>query len=218
MRNYKASCSESPCVGMNRKICLSLFPHRPLPFHGLTFADGGWLLMQPQTFAGRYFSHASAEAGRKNGAWGEQLAVGGLKGTFQPGCVLLLAEREHRSPAVGGTGCKSTLPGTSSSVTHARIPAPALAEETTPVNHLHGEEVVAVGGNIKARSKRRRAKRSSPPFTSLASLSSQGFPGLWAQSCSTAGAGELRGQLMAEGGGGGAGQGKGGEQGRAKLL
>lgn len=29
MRNYKASRSESPCVGMNRKICLSLFPHPP---------------------------------------------------------------------------------------------------------------------------------------------------------------------------------------------
>lgn len=145
----------------------------------------------------------------KTGHGGSSRQAGGLQGTFQPGCVLLLAEREHRSPAIGGTGCKSTLPGTSSSVTHARIPAPALAEETTPVNHLHGEEVVAVGGNIKARSKRRRAKRSSPPpFTSLASFSSRGFPGLWAQSCSTAGAGELRGQLMAEGGGGGAGQGK----------
>lgn len=99
----------------------------------------------------------------KTGHGGSSRQAGGLQGTFQPGCVLLLAEREHRSPAIGGTGCKSTLPGTSSSVTHARIPAPALAEETTPVNHLHGEEVVAVGGNIKARSKRRRAKRSSPP-------------------------------------------------------
>lgn len=67
MRNYNASCSESPCVGMNRRICLSLFPHRPLPFHGLTFADGGWLLMHLQTFAERYFSHGSAKAGRKSG-------------------------------------------------------------------------------------------------------------------------------------------------------
>lgn len=112
----------------------------------------------------------------KTGHGGSSRQAGGLQGTFQPGCVLLLAEREHRSPAIGGTGCKSTLPGTSSSVTHARIPAPALAEETTPVNHLHGEEVVAVGGNIKARSKRRRAKRSSPPLHVPRQLFKPGLP------------------------------------------
>lgn len=72
MRNYKASCSESPCVGMNRKICLSLFPHRPLAFHGLTFADGGWLLMHLQTFTERCFSHGSAKAGRKRGKGGSR--------------------------------------------------------------------------------------------------------------------------------------------------
>lgn len=70
MRNYKASCSESPCVGMNRKICLSLFPHRPLSFHGLTFADGGWLLMHLQTFAERYFSHGSVKARSRSGVGG----------------------------------------------------------------------------------------------------------------------------------------------------
>lgn len=112
----------------------------------------------------------------KTGHGGSSWQGGGFQGTFQPGCVLLLAEREHRSPAIGGTGCKSTLPGTSSSVTHARIPAPALAEETTPVNHLHGEEVVAVGGNIKARSKRRRAKRSSPPLHVPRQLFKPGLP------------------------------------------
>lgn len=83
MRNYKASCSESPCVGMNRKICLSLFPHRPLSFHGLTFADGGWLLMQPQTFRREVFQPCLCRGWKeKRGTGGAAGRVGGSKGLF----------------------------------------------------------------------------------------------------------------------------------------
>lgn len=84
MRNYKASCSESPCVGMNRKICLSLFPHRPLPFHGLTFADGGWLLMHLQTFRREVFQPWLCQGWKEKR--GGRVAGRGFEGTFlQPG-------------------------------------------------------------------------------------------------------------------------------------
>lgn len=89
MRNYKASCSESPCVGMNRKICLSLFPHRPLAFHGLTFTDGGWLLMQLQTFTERCFSHGWEEKGMRG--------IEGDQPRFQRD-FSVLAESRHRFP------------------------------------------------------------------------------------------------------------------------
>lgn len=115
MRNYKASCSESPCVGMNRKICLSLFPHRPLSFHGLTFADGGWLLMHLQTFAERYFSHGSAKAGRRSGVGVVGAGRRVSKGLFSMvvPCSWLL---QHQSLAIEGTGLQiNSVRGTSSS-------------------------------------------------------------------------------------------------------
>lgn len=87
MRNYKASCSESPCVGMNRKICLSLFPHRPLAFHGLTFADGGRLLMHLQTLHGEVFAAMALPSlggkGEKRQRRGSGREVS--KGLFSPG-------------------------------------------------------------------------------------------------------------------------------------
>lgn len=87
MRNYKASCSESPCVGMNRKICLSLFPHRPLAFHGLTFADGGRVAVDASSdFHGEVFQPWLCQGWDEKGERGmEGDQAEAPKGLFSPG-------------------------------------------------------------------------------------------------------------------------------------
>lgn len=91
----------------------------------------------------------------------------GFKGTFQHGCALLLAStasvpgnRRHR---VANQLCARYLQ--LQLVTHARSLAPALAKETTPVNHLHREECSG-GGKYQGKVKEMEGNRIPPP-TSL---------------------------------------------------
>lgn len=155
----------------------------------------------------------------KAGHGGSSWAGGGSKGLFSPvvSCSWLRRSIAPRQSEARAANQLCQVPPARDSCSHPRS---CPGRGNNPCESFARRGGGSGGGNIKARSKRRRAKRSFPPISSmsLASLSSWGFPGLWAQSCSTAGAGELWGQLMAEGGGGGAGQGRWGERGRAKLL
>lgn len=168
MRNYKASCSESPCVGMNRRICLSLFPHRPLPFHGLTFADGGWLLMHLQTFAERCFSHGSCQGWKEKQGEGEQVEL--PKGLFS-----LVVPRSWLGGGIAPQRLKARVADQLCKVvTH--VPDPALAKGATPVNQLHREEVV--GRRVSRQGQRDGGQDVPLPSPITPFLWSRGFPRL----------------------------------------
>lgn len=81
----------------------------------------------------------------------------GLFSTVVP-CSWLL---RHQSLAIESTGLQINSARYLQLVTHARSPAPALAEETTPVNHLHREE--CSGGKYQGKVKEMEGNRIPSP-------------------------------------------------------
>lgn len=186
---------------MNRKICLSLFPHRPLSFHGLTFADGGWLLMHLQTFAERYFSHGSAKAGRRSGVGVVGAGRRVSKGLFSMvvPCSWLL---QHQSLAIEGTGLQiNSVRGTSSSSLWLMLVALLLPwQRKQPLWIICTERSAVGGGEISRQGQRDGGQQDSPSYITDHSspFSSWGFPGLRLYPAPP----RASWQLMAEGGGG----------------
>lgn len=97
-----------------------------------------------------------------------------------------------------GTGVADELCQEPSAVTHTRVPDPALAKQTIPVNQRHGEER---GGWGASRQGQRDGGHKDTPLPSLTapSLRSQGFPRLRLNPSPALGLPSCQGQLTADG-------------------
>ena len=134
---------------------------------------------------------------RLEGKAGWREAGRGFKGTFQPGCAPVLADRKHRSLLIEGTGRRPTLQGTFGCDSRS-CPLSCPGQGNKPC-----ESAVQRGGggegSIKARSKGWREKRHPPSTPDHPIPLELGLSRAQAQSSSSIGSGERQGQLTADG-------------------